>query len=526
MSFMRSLFIIAACTLLASGAAARRLKGVMTQLASQYETGDQFTCLKSGTSIPSTYVNDDYCDCEDGTDEPGTSACANLLVTGKMAPDFLFQCDVHATTPLVVGTLVKHSQVNDGLCDCCDGSDEYTTDAACANTCAADAERHEKEARERERRRQAGLKAKTDMLAEANKKRSERQTEKDAAVAALQSIDADLRAAEEAKVKAEATENAERDRIRAKSIEEKAKWEADREKKKSEEAALKQQEEALRALELPPSTTTVEVPNQAPPAPEIQCKSWRQTQNCQGTGVRESDKDRPCTDVIDGGASGFCECFNPSKKDEELHPFDCGHKVLRCADICRLGPENPAAFVDGASTASAPPAEESFKLDDGSSYNLPEANDARARLSELQNKKQTNEETVRKADDILTKSEYGANGVFMSMIGRCYDKEEGSQYSYSLCPFDEMKQVSRTGGGVTSMGRWKGWGEQTYSFWGSKQDLSKMIYEGGTHCWGGPSRSTEVTVICGETNAILSVEEPSMCTYKAVFQTPAACTDD
>lgn len=86
-----------------------------------YDPSKDFTCIDGSLTIPFTQVNDDYCDCADGSDEPGTSACSN----GK------FTC-------ANVGYIEKEldaSKVNDGLCDCCDGSDEYGLKANCANNC-------------------------------------------------------------------------------------------------------------------------------------------------------------------------------------------------------------------------------------------------------------------------------------------------------------------------------------------------------------------------------------------------------
>jgi len=52
--------------------------------------------------IPFNQVNDDYCDCRDGSDEPGTSACMNSS----------FACE---NLGYVVQS-IPSSRVNDGIC--------------------------------------------------------------------------------------------------------------------------------------------------------------------------------------------------------------------------------------------------------------------------------------------------------------------------------------------------------------------------------------------------------------------------
>lgn len=72
-----------------------------------------FKCETSGKIISQDKINDDYCDCpEDGSDEPRTNACVN----GR------FSClKLKKSFPEVIPS----AWVNDGVCDCCDGSDEW-----------------------------------------------------------------------------------------------------------------------------------------------------------------------------------------------------------------------------------------------------------------------------------------------------------------------------------------------------------------------------------------------------------------
>jgi len=77
------------------------IRGVAPEDAKLY-SGNTFTCKESQKKIPMARTNDDYCDCEDGSDEPGTSACAN----GR------FYCVNKGHR----GEHIFSSRVNDGIC--------------------------------------------------------------------------------------------------------------------------------------------------------------------------------------------------------------------------------------------------------------------------------------------------------------------------------------------------------------------------------------------------------------------------
>lgn len=81
----------------------------------------KFNCLDGSRVVPFDAVNDDYCDCRDGSDEPGTSACSN----GQ------FFCRNEG----YISKIIPSGWVNDGQCDCCDSSDEYNSTAKCELTC-------------------------------------------------------------------------------------------------------------------------------------------------------------------------------------------------------------------------------------------------------------------------------------------------------------------------------------------------------------------------------------------------------
>lgn len=129
-SYLPLLLVLASLLLAHSshvaGSGVLQIRGIPVSKNSLYRPDRDFECLDGSLLIPFTRVNDDYCDCADGSDEPGTAACANGF----------FYCDNAGHKP----AYIPSAWVNDGVCDCCDTSDEYAATMSgkhvqCVNIC-------------------------------------------------------------------------------------------------------------------------------------------------------------------------------------------------------------------------------------------------------------------------------------------------------------------------------------------------------------------------------------------------------
>jgi protein kinase C substrate 80K-H len=107
--------------------------------------------------------------------------------------------------------------VNDRLCDCCDGSDEFASGATCPNTCNAAADREGREAKAREERRVAGIKARLQLVETAKLRRADIKIQLKQESDNLAELENAVAAREAEKKVCEAEELSERQEIKKKS---------------------------------------------------------------------------------------------------------------------------------------------------------------------------------------------------------------------------------------------------------------------------------------------------------------------
>lgn len=190
------------------------------QVAKFYQDTTTFTCISHPSiKIPFSAVNDDFCDCPDGSDEPGTAACSHLSRNSPLTVADRPGNSELELTPALPGFYCKNKghrpsyipfqRVNDGICDydqCCDGSDEWAQvgGTKCPDRCKEIGKKWRKEEEQRQKSMTAALKKKNELLVDAGRQQKEvedhivrLEAEIQGAEVKVQNLEADLKTAEE-----------------------------------------------------------------------------------------------------------------------------------------------------------------------------------------------------------------------------------------------------------------------------------------------------------------------------------------
>lgn len=492
--------VVLAVSLL-QGSFGDEIRGIHPSKKQFYGPRSDFTCLDGSATIPFSLVNDDYCDCKDGSDEPGTSACPN----GR------FYCanKGHRSLNLL------SSRVNDKICDCCDGSDEWgTEDVTCPNTCEDMGKQAKEDQRQRRELHMQGHAKRQNYVTQGKQKEQDSRVQLAQKEAELELLHSEVEQLATVKDTAEEPEIVAKDEHRRK-------WE---EEKESKRIAARREEAQFGFDELDSNSDGLVSVDELRIRYEL-----------------DDDSDGEVSDVevldyLDNQESVNFDAFYPTVWDKIADkcqfrrppppplPIDSPEKVEE-SDLNRNEEEYDEDEDDEDDDEdededdihpSEERDEEMPEYDDKTKELIAAADAARAAHREAESKKSSVEREITRLKKYL-EIDYGPDREFSTMYDQCYEFTD-REYIYKMCAFKKVTQTPKNGGRETNLGTWGKWN-------GPPNNLhSVMVYEDGEKCWNGPSRSATVTIVCGLEDKLLSASEPNRCEYTMDFSTPAVCT--
>ncbi|XP_026180450.1 glucosidase 2 subunit beta [Mastacembelus armatus] len=515
---MSSRYVVLLTLLLGVGVSAvevQRPRGVPLSKLQFYEEGKPFTCLDGSRTIPFDRVNDDYCDCSDGSDEPGTAAC----------PNGSFHCTNAGFRPV----FIPSSRINDGICDCCDTTDEYNSGAVCQNTCR-DLGRKERESLLKLAEiAKEGFLLKQQLIQEAKRGLEEKR----AKAADLQVNKKDLEEKVEAlrtvKEAAEQPEKQAKERHLKAWEEEKALIRIEEEKGKMAEVFLELDDDAdgfvsvaelLSHAELDPdsdnSFTEEEAQGILGGVDKVDTAAFEAVWN----NIKEKYISEAAPAPVETAQEEIREPV--SDNDSEQYPED---DITEDEDDDDEEDEDDDPDDGDYKSHSATRTPE--KKDDDEGTMPPYDQETQILIDAAQKARdefEESEKALREVDDQINNLEkeisfdFGPSSEFAYLYSQCYELTT-SEYIYRLCPFNRVSQKPKYGGSETNLGTWGKWA-------GPEDNIySMMKYEHGTGCWQGPNRSTTVKLTCGKETVVTSTSEPSRCEYVMEFICPAICQE-
>ncbi|KAK2075626.1 hypothetical protein QBZ16_001734 [Prototheca wickerhamii] len=486
-------------------------RGIAPEVRSRYKSAiaeGTFTCFSSGHSFPSSRINDDYCDCPDGSDEPGTSACSN----GS------FYCRNRGFEPKVVSSPF----VDDGVCDCCDGSDEAP--GRCQDTCVAAGEQKRQELTRQVAEAEAGLQKRQAYVQEAAQKIEAWRKEAASLQAEVATLDAESNRANEA-----------RDRVQGKlsDIEKDVREleaslvasAADGEPKEGAESAGAGAEEAG-AEGAGAGAEGPQPPAPAPAEPADAVDETAHEEDAETVAALEEDSAEALDDYaaesaedeteIDWHGRGTEPWQTLLRKGKELESRKVA-SVLRAlasgSARTKKGGRSRAKSGPAAAEVSSPELEHlrmaAAALKEEAADAQKAAGAAASKLAERRRALGAAEARLKRVEE----GQYGPDAAWAVLDGRCVAAQAG-KYTYEACLYANAWQRDGHGGTSgtgTMLGAWAGFSNEAPG--------PSLAFADGASCWNGPKRSLKARYYCG-------AEERLMCEYSAVFHTPAACSEE
>ncbi|KAJ7929160.1 glucosidase II beta subunit-like-domain-containing protein [Mycena leptocephala] len=512
--------------------------GVPPALISKYSPpkSGSWKCLDGSKEIPWEFVNDDACDCPDGSDEPGTSAC----------PNSTFYCQNVGH----IGATIPSSRVNDGLCEpqCCDGSDERP--GVCKNACKEIGEAYRKQ-RDAERKIQkTGAKIRSSYIAFAHKEKKRLET-----VVELSAAEIVVREKEVARLRdiADRTES-----MSAAALEHKQQSPLYTSLMSHASALKSLQREHKKHLEKEQQLGDIldalrkgYNPNYQDMAVLEAVRGWEYLAKLPHIGVEEDAQVAADLSVSDEEA-GIEE--GEEKKEEEVNEDEWTEEDLKTGLDDLLNTDYVSLLMAHDEHVLTPPSGSLFNM---RSY-LPESlmpqyeemrqtvlswlevigiagsdvensadsskarqafNNAEAALNKVKDDKKNAEEDL---DEIFDIHGFGAEGEWKKLDGTCLELNTG-EYTYEVCMFDQARQKPNKGGTTFDLGKFSSWNPSPGVQPGEPAYYERQVYNHGTRCWNGPERSVVLVLKCGTENAIHTVAELEKCEYQFTGTSPALC---
>ncbi|KAI0939027.1 hypothetical protein AcW1_004173 [Taiwanofungus camphoratus] len=504
---------------LSTFASIEKTHGVPPSLLSRYEkpgsASAPWSCLDGSKTITWASVNDDYCDCSDGSDEPGTGACPNTV--------FYCRNEGH------IGAYIPSTRVGDGLCEleCCDGSDERP--GTCPNTCKEVGEAYQINQAEERKIRKTGSKIRSSYIsfAQKEKKRIDAQiiaSEQEIAVREKEVVRLKDLVDRSESLSAAALEHKKESplykalishSLALKSLQREHQIHLEREKALGD---------ILDALRLGYN------PNYQDMAVLEAVRGWEylaglphinDVRKEEGAEEQESSAEEQSEEELEEGMwteeqlekelDGLLKTdYETLLLEHDKHvgapTAATGSLSLRDSLVSWLEALGIARGTAPASTADTSRARKAF-------------NDAEHSLDLARQELQKAQEELSRLFD----SEwFGPEGEWKKLQGTCLQKDTGD-YTYEVCLFDEARQKPNKGGSSQSLGKFTSWNNAAGVTPGTPEYYGKQHYTRGSKCWNGPMRSVTLTMSCGTENALLSVAEPEKCEYQFAVTSPALC---